>query len=152
MAFVIVMVIVDVPPTGMLVGLNALAVCGAALKLACIVVAFPLPVGVTKLQGFAVGVVEHVVPVCPAVPVTVHELNVNPVFAVAVIVTVVVPLMLLEVQVPGQLIPPVLLVTVPPPVGEMTAVRVSASVKIVCAMELLSPVAVTLKVTPLSNV
>jgi len=146
------MVSVDVPPTGMLVGLKVLVPWGAALKFAVIVVAFPPPVGVTKLQGFAVGVVKHVVPVSPAVPVIVQELNANPEFTVAVIVTVVFPAMLLEVHVPGQLMPPVLLVTVPPPAGEMTAVRVSASVNVVRAVEPFSPLAVAKNLTCRSEI
>ena len=43
---VIAIVMVDVPPTGILVGLKALTVVGTvAVKLAVIVVAFPPPVG-----------------------------------------------------------------------------------------------------------
>ena len=67
----------------------------------------------------------QVVAPVPAVPLTVQLLNTKPEFAVAVMLTVVPPPILLDVQVPGQLMPPVLLVTVPPPVGDMTAVMVS---------------------------
>ena len=97
----------------------------AVTKLAVIVVALPVPLGVTNVQGFEVAPVTQVVPVDPAVPVTVQLLKANPEFAVAVMVTLVPTVMLLDVQVVGQLMPPVLLVTVPSPVGDMTAVMVS---------------------------
>ena len=116
---------VELAPTPMVEGVNVLVTVGAARTKFAVIVVAPPAVGATNAQGFAVAPVVHVVPLAPAVPLTVQLLKTNPVFTVAVMLTLVPPLMLLEVQVPGQLMPPVLLVTVPPPVGEMAAVMTS---------------------------
>lgn len=57
----------------------------AVTKFAVSVVVLPLPVGATKVQGFAVAPVVHVVPLDPAVPLTLQLLKTKPEPAVAVI-------------------------------------------------------------------
>jgi len=115
---------VELDPTPMVEAVNDFVTVGAVSTKFAVIVVVPPPVGTTNAHGSTVAPVVHVVPVAPAVPLTLQLLKTNPVFAVAVMLTVPL-LMLLEVQVPGQLIPPVLLVTVPPPVGEMAAVMTS---------------------------
>jgi hypothetical protein len=94
-------------------------VAGVAVKFAVIVVV-TVPKVVSYTQGFVVTPVPQDPPK-PAVE-TVQLVNAKPEAGVAVIVTLVRLAMAVDVHVVGQLIPPVLLVIVPPPVGDITAV------------------------------
>jgi len=72
-----------------------------------------VPVGVVNTHGLVFA------PLLQVKLVPLQLLNAKPEFAVAVNVTLVPPGILLEVQVLGQLMPPVLLTTLPSPVGDI---------------------------------